>query len=254
MSYLAMPIGSGESGLPVLPPYVRRQHDEDLARVVAAAAGGQSQLAVLVGGSSTGKTRACWEAVTAPGALPEGWRLWHPFHPTRSEALLGGLPSVGPRTVVWLNEAQLYLLQASGDAGERAAAGLRTLLADPARAPVLVLATLWPEYWSALTLGNGTSSTLLEEGSQVMVPGVFAGTDLDDAARAGRGDPRLAAAAGAVGGQVTQFLAGAPVLLDRWRTAPPGARAVIEAAMDARRLGHGPALPRAFLQAAAPPT
>jgi hypothetical protein len=51
---------------------------------------------------------------------------------------------------------------------------------------------------------------------------------------------------------VTQFLAGAPVLLDRYRDAQPPARAVIESAMDARRLGHGTALPHALLEAAAP--
>ena len=54
-------------GLPVLPPYVPREHDEVLGRVVRAAAGGRSGIAVLVGGSSTGKTRACWEALTCCG-------------------------------------------------------------------------------------------------------------------------------------------------------------------------------------------
>ena len=58
---------------------------------------------------------------------------------------------IGPRTVVWLNEAQLYLDVAAGGLGERVAAGLRELLRDPARAPVLVLATLWPEFWDRLT-------------------------------------------------------------------------------------------------------
>ena len=50
-------------GLPDLPPYVPREHDEVLGQVVRAAAGGRSGIAVLVGGSSTGKTRACWEAL-----------------------------------------------------------------------------------------------------------------------------------------------------------------------------------------------
>ena len=49
-----------------------------------------------------------------------------------------------------------------------------------------------------------------------------------------------------------QYLAGAPELLDRYHNAPPAARALIDAAMDARRLGMRPALPRAFLEAAAP--
>jgi hypothetical protein len=52
-------------GLPVLPPYVPREHDEVLGQMVRAAADGRSGIVVLVGGSSTGKTRACWEAVAS---------------------------------------------------------------------------------------------------------------------------------------------------------------------------------------------
>ena len=50
-------------GLPLLPPYVPREHDEVLGQVVRAAAGGRSGIVVLVGGSSVGKTRAGWEAL-----------------------------------------------------------------------------------------------------------------------------------------------------------------------------------------------
>ena len=67
------------------------------------------------------------------------------------------------------------------------------------------------------------------------------------------GDARLALAArSAPDGQVIQFLAGAPELLARYRNAPPAAAALIDAAMDARRLGMGAGLPQAFLEAAAP--
>ena len=38
----------------------------------------------------------------------------------------------------------------------------------------------------------------------------------------------------------------------RYRNAPPAAAALIDAAIDARRLGMGVALPLAFLEAAAP--
>ncbi len=66
------------------------------------------------------------------------------------------------------------------------------------------------------------------------------------------GDVRLALAArSATDGQVIQFLAGAPELLARYRNASPAGRALIEAAMDARRLGMGAGLPQAFLEAAA---
>ncbi|WP_405863521.1 hypothetical protein [Streptomyces sp. NBC_00005] len=47
----------------LLPGYVVREHDRVLAEVVGEAAQGRSHLVVLAGSSSTGKTRACWEAV-----------------------------------------------------------------------------------------------------------------------------------------------------------------------------------------------
>ena len=57
-------------GLPLLPPYVPREHDQALGQVVCAAADGRSGIAVLVGGSSTGKTRACWEVFSCCGTGP----------------------------------------------------------------------------------------------------------------------------------------------------------------------------------------
>ena len=56
----------------------------------------------------------------------------------------------------------------------------------------------------------------------------------------------------ALDGAAIQFLAGAPELLARYRNAPPAARALIHAAMDARRLTRAVGLPQAFLEAAAP--
>ena len=243
-------------GLPVLPAYVPRDHDAELGSVVRAAAEGSSGIAVLVGGSSTGKTRACWEALGLLRDRPGPWRLWHPIDPSRPEAALRELPAVGPRTVVWLNEAQLYLDVADGGLGERVAAGLRELLRDPARAPVLVLATLWPEYWHGLTArpagGADTHAQAREllDGHDITVPAAFTAAQLQQLSQAG--DARLTQAAGAQDGQVIQFLAGAPELLARYRNAPPAAAALIHTAMDARRLGMGIALSRAFLEAAAP--
>ena len=245
-------------GLPQLPAYVPREHDTQLGAVVrAAAAEGRSRTAVLVGGSSTGKTRACWEALQILRDRPEPWRLWHPIDPTRPDAALRELPGIGPRTVVWLNEAQFYLDVAEGGLGERVAAGLRELLRDPDRAPVLVLATLWPQYWDTLTARSAASpdphaqARELLTGHDITVPTAFSPAQMGQLARAA--DARLAlATAGAQDGQVIQFLAGAPELLARYRNAPPAAAALINAAMDARRLGIGVGLPQAFLEAAAP--
>ena len=246
-----------QPGLPALPAYVAREHDTELERVVAAAAEGGSGIAVLVGGSSTGKTRACWEALRLLRDRPEPWRLWHPIDPSRPEAALRELPSIGPRTVVWLNEAQFYLDVAADGLGERIAAGLRELLRDPGRAPVLVLATLWPQHWDTLTARPAAGADPhaqareLLAGRDITVPAAFTAGQMRRLPAAG--DPRLALAAGAAeDGQVIQFLAGAPELMARYRNAPPAAAALISAAMDARRLGMGVALPLAFLEAAAP--
>ena len=241
--------------LPALPAYVTREHDAELERVVAAAAQGASAMVVLVGGSSTGKTRACWEALRLLRKQPERWRLWHPIDPTRPEAALRELPSIGPRTVIWLNEAQLYLDIVAGGLGERIAAGLRELLRDPARAPVLVLATLWPTYWDVLSARSAAGADPhaqareLLTGRDITVPAAFTAHQLRLLPDAG--DPRLAQAAEAAEeGQVIQFLAGAPELMARYRNAPPAAAALISAAIDARCLGMGMALPLAFLEAA----
>jgi hypothetical protein len=243
-------------GLPVLPPYVPRDHDQVLGQVVRAAAEGRSGIAVLVGGSSTGKTRACWEALAPLRDQDPPWRLWHPIAPSRPDAALAELPGIGPRTVVWLNEAQFYLDPAA--LGERVAAGLRELLRDPGRAPVLVLATVWPGFWDALTVrppegapDPHAQARELLAGHDIPVPTAFTSAQLDELGKLG--DARLAlAAATARDGQVIQFLAGAPELLARYRNAPPAAAALICAAMDARRLGMGAGLPRAFLEAAVP--
>ena len=242
--------------LPSLPRYVSRAHDAELARGTREAIEGRSSVLVLVGGSSTGKTRACWEALDQLRSLEPAWRLWHPIDPSRPDAALRELGSVGPRTVVWLNEAQFYLRTADG-LGERVAAGLRALLRDPGRAPVLILATLWPSYWDELTARPSTGpdphaqARELLASHDIAVPSAFTRDDLQQVSSAG--DPRLeAAAVDAEDGRVTQFLAGVPELLARYRNAPAGARAVIHTAMDARRLGMQQALPRAFLEASAP--
>ena len=244
-------------GLPVLPPYVPREHDQALGQVVRAAAGGRSGIAVLVGGSSVGKTRACWEALGLLRDQDPPWRLWHPIDPSRPDAALAELPGIGPRTVVWLNEAQFYLDPADAGLGERVAAGLRELLRDPGRAPVLVLATLWPRFWDTLTarpVGGEDRHAQAREllaGHDITVPAAFTPAQMVQLARSG--DARLALAArSAPDGEVIQFLAGAPELLARYRNAPPAAAALIRAAMDARRLGMGAGLPQAFLEAAAP--
>lgn len=244
--------GPGRTG--TLPAYVRRPHDEHLATVVEAADEGHSGMAVLVGSSSTGKTRACWEAVQPLAAL--GWRLWHPFDPTRAEAALADLHRVEPRTVVWLNDAQQYL---GDESGERIAAAVHRLLTEVSLSPVLVLGTLWPEYqndYMALPRPGGPDphpqARALLAGRLITLPDRFDHIAINKArALAAAGDRQLAHALQHTdSGRLTQFLAGAPELLRRYETADPPVRALLEVAMDARRLGAGLHLPVGFLEQA----
>ncbi|MFE2528009.1 helix-turn-helix domain-containing protein [Streptomyces sp. NPDC059382] len=251
------PAGPDVQGRRVLSGYVRREHDQVLAAAVEDVAAGHSRIVVLVGSSSTGKTRACWEAVQP--LAEHGWLLWHPFDPTRADAAIDALHHVRPRTVVWLNEAQHYL----GDAadGERIAAAVHHLLTSPERGPVLVLGTLWPEYATRYmtlpTAGRIDPHSRVREllsGRLVSVPEVFDSAALAGAAGFAAGGDRLLADAltrAQADGRVAQDLAGAPELLHRHQHATPGAKAILEAAMDARRLGVGLHLPQGFLTDAA---
>ncbi|MFI6553737.1 hypothetical protein ACWGBY_03315 [Streptomyces griseus] len=241
----------------VLSGYVSRAHDRTLADAVKEAETGRSRMVVLVGSSSTGKTRACWEALQP--LAHQGWKLWHPFDPTRAEAALADLDRVRPRTVIWLNEAQHYLDEPQ--LGERIAATLHGLLTEPARGPVLILGTLWSEFanrYAAMPHPGGADpySRVREllAGRTVTIPEAFDQEELSKAVTLAKNGDRLLAEAltrAGIDGRLAQDLAGAPELLRRYQHGAPAVRALLEAAMDARRVGVGLHLPQAFLTDAA---
>ncbi|MEU4607623.1 hypothetical protein AB0F43_31950 [Kribbella sp. NPDC023972] len=243
-------ISSEQVGAPVLPPYMKRTHDIELREELLAATS-RSRIVMVVGGSSTGKSRACWEAIRE--ALP-GWRVWHPLAPDRPEAVIGELTAgrVAPRTVVWLDEAHMYLLPEG--IGARVASTLQQLLQDPG-GPILVLGSMWPRYWEEMTRGDkaaqhAAASALLASSHRIHVPPSFTGPELTAARTQIDGDDRLRAAA-AVDGGVTQYLAAAPELMRRYQDAGEYPRAIIHAAMDARRHSRWLYLPADFLRCAA---
>lgn len=258
----------GRGSLSAAPPeYLIRAHDRRLDDLVIDALGPneKSGIAVLVASSGAGKTRALYEALhrqidtgaATTSLAAADWRVWPAVNPLPPSRFLDELALVGSRTVVWLNEAQRYLREPSPALRTEIATGLRELLADDSRGPVLLLGTLWQEYWNELTSKPSSGepdefvgARRLLEGSYVRVPNTFTNAEVTAARKSS--DLRLAQAAKSVTGTgVTQYLAGAPDLRRRYETADAMQRAIIHAAMDARRFGHREGLSETFLSDAA---
>lgn len=238
-----------------LPPYVRRQHDAAASQLLSNVE--RSVMVLFIGGSSTGKTRACLEAVTAH--LPD-WALMHPLN--TAELLTIMRSGVAPRTVLWLNETQKYL---EGGNGAQLATELTHLLSGD-QGPVVVIGSMWPDRWERLTARpvrgepdqDAHTRELLESGhvERLDVPSSFSDASDEERAclsRLAGTDPRLADALRTCGPElnVTQVLAGGPKLLHRYEhDLDPLSQAVITAALHARRLGYQARLPPGLLETA----
>jgi hypothetical protein len=253
-----------------VPPYVRRPHDKLLHALLDPAVAA-SRLVVVRGGSSTGKTRAAYEVVVARLG---NWQLDYPLDPgALKERLDAGIPA---GTVLWLGELRHY---ADADGGPAVLARLADLLQADGH---LVITAMWDEHWktyikaarasSGAADPAGTVGRLLARlpelkgqepapidpgrGGVIDVPERFTAAEMTAAASTGNAVLAEAAAAAASAGQhgqVTQYLAGVPDLLDRYNGpgGNPYGQAIIAAAMDAARLGHASPLSVALLQEAA---
>lgn len=101
-------ISAGTADEPFLTAYGPREHDRRLRDVVATVVAGESRLVVLVGGSSTGKTRACWEALRELVQLADrrqGWWLWRPADARQLIDELTDAQVDMANTVVWLDSS-----------------------------------------------------------------------------------------------------------------------------------------------------
>lgn len=250
---IADPLRTAGRGF-VLPAYIARRHDHELRDLLTGAASGEDPvLLVLSGYSCTGKTRTAYEAVAACLA---DWALVYPKDADGLYRLLAA-DALGPSTVLWLNEAQELL---GGHGGEAAAAALRRRLEQPG--PLVVIATLWPGHRKELTdrpTGvqdrHPQARALLATARVINVPAIFDGPALGRLHESDDGALAVAART-APDGSITQTLAGGPALV-QWYEQADGAqdcygKAVVTAAMDARRLGHASPLPLALLEVAAP--
>jgi TPR repeat protein/transcriptional regulator with XRE-family HTH domain len=243
--------------LPELPTYVPRDIDEQLREAIVDAAG-HGGLVVLVGGSSTGKTRTAYEAVRAE--LPS-WRLLHPADPAELATAVTArqLPRAG--VVVWLDEAQHYLT-----GPDRLTTATARALLDPDQ-PMVLLATMWPQWYEQLTTPppadvppsdaedidpHRHARQILTTAARLIRLASFSQAECARAAALADEDPRLAAALRDSRYGPTEVLAGAPQLVERFEhAANPYAKAIMTAAIDYRRLGHNAALTAELLQSAA---
>ncbi|MBY8861101.1 hypothetical protein K7711_31815 [Nocardia sp. CA2R105] len=237
-----------------LTPYVRREFDIALEAAVSRAADGHTTVVILVGDSSTGKGRAIWQALQA---LPPNWRLWQP---RAFEEVLHSDRPLAPRTVLWLDEVKNLLLSGRSEHDEQVAAALARLVHAPASRPVLAIGAAWHEHWVGVTRPSSrrsedrTNTRALLHKARIEVPEYFTEADITAVLQGPSGtDARMCEAVDqAEDHHITQYLAGGLSQLERYDDSYPEARAVLHAAVDARRLG-GPSfcLDEKFLAAAA---
>jgi len=229
-----------------LPVYVRRDKDS-LLRAAIATASEQGGFVLLVGESSVGKTRALFEAVRA--MLPEWW-LVYPAAGGEAVGALAAAPT--PRTVVWLEGLQRYLVAPGG-----LPAGLaRGLVA----AGVVLAATMWPDEYSRRRAApvpgqsdpHANDRELLDLAHFIGLSETFSDAERRRAESLAT-DERIRIALDTPDAGFTQVLAAGPDLVRRWENAPdPYGKAVITAALDALRIGVQAPLTRDLLAVAAP--
>jgi hypothetical protein len=224
---------------PDLPPYFARVHD---VRLRALGREGVT-IVCLVGGSSTGKTRAAYEMVRTL----DGWTLHRPIDSAEAEELLRS--GLAPRTVLWLDEMQRFLTAQS-----TVAARLRKLAATRRSGPLLVFGTMWPLHWNDLVRGETQSRQLLQQVVQrIDVAEEFTYDELIRA-RDFTSDRRWRAAISA-GRRVTQTMAGGPELVRRFGESATlvdrRSQALLTVAMDVHRMGRTGLLPLGLLERAA---
>ncbi|MFF0094557.1 alpha/beta fold hydrolase [Streptomyces canus] len=263
-----------------LTPYLVREHDHRLREHLATAArAGTSLFALLVGESTTGKTRALYEAVL--GLAPDHVLL-HPADAEELEQLLDD-GTVVQGTVLWLNETQRYLLGAAGASIAKRLA--RRLTESPG---IVIVGAMWrTPYFNDLTAkglspDGGPIQDLLHHRHTVRLEVRDQLTPAESSAlrtlAVEQSDERVIEALNAskADGRVIQHLSGGPELLaayllsggpelltayrERSPLAPvnhaqtiftPVEHALITLALDTRRLGYHQPIPAALLADAA---
>ncbi|NGN69791.1 hypothetical protein G5C51_38620 [Streptomyces sp. A7024] len=249
-----------------LPPFVERDVGDRVRQQLRGAATDGGFL-VLVGNSCVGKTRLLYEATRE--VLPDFAVLAPDLGDGGLVEAIADASFPLPKLVVWLDELQRFLPGPYFVPDERAghaplsAGAVRRLLQAPT--PVVIVGTLWPEYFSELraTEPDPESATglpkprypqavdILDAGVRHIAVHSFSRAEREAAAALADRDPRLGQAVADPDYNVTESLAGAPQLMRRYRQATDAQKAVLDAAVDARRLGIRSPLTGELLGAAA---
>jgi hypothetical protein len=217
-----------------LPTYVERSFDFPLRAALTTGQPDRGAFVVMVGGSSTGKTRSLYEAIYE--LVPDWWLE----QPADASDLLG-LRHAPPRTTVfWLDELQRFL------------GGHPSLTSECVRALVrhgnLVVGTLWPDQYAKWTAGRDDVNRLVHSAVLIPVPESLDRFELSKARAVAARDSRIEDALNARDDGMTQVLAGGPRLVMCWeQPANPYAKAMLTAAADAHRLGVQAPLSTALL-------
>jgi hypothetical protein len=204
-----------------LPGYVVRSFDPELRQLIADGAR-HGCFVVLVGGSSTGKTRSLYEAVRH---VAGDWGL---VQPSDTSDIYRLLEESDRPSIVWLDELTRFF---------RSTPELtKTQLAKLRRNGHIVVGTLWFEDY-AVSQTSRVERAVLEFAEMIDVPRYLDADECKRARKLASTDSSIRAALGSGDDGMTQVLAAGPELLRLWQHAPPYARAAIAVATDARRLG-----------------
>jgi hypothetical protein len=207
-----------------LPAYVRRDFDSRLRIALATNLPGRGSFVVMVGGSSTGKTRSLYEAIYE--LVPE-WDLRQPADAAELLEVKNAPPS---GTVFWLDELQQFL----GAHPPLTSECIRALM----RHGNLVVGTLWPDQYAKWTAGREDVHLLVKSAFVIPVPDALNAEERSTAEDVAKQDSRIRDALDASEVGLTQALAGGPRLVMCWEQPPTVyAKAMITAAADAHRLG-----------------
>ncbi|MGW5931375.1 tetratricopeptide repeat protein [Streptomyces anulatus] len=242
-AHRARPDDSGDA----VPPYVPRDQDP-LIRTRLTRAADEGGLVLVVGDSTAGKTRACFEALRAE--LPE-YRVVAPAGGADLMAAVEVIDRTRTRCVVWLDDLESYLGPEGLEPG---------LLAELVRLRIPVLATMRHQQFEIFAAPESTSemgteharvatvgARVLRQLDTVELDRVWSTGELERAGEAE--DDRIADALAHHGPYgIAEYLAAGPALFQEWhRAARPGghprAAALIAAAVDLARTGLRPPYP-----------